>query len=209
MSDVAGCDPHSELRPAGREGSRRRASVAVLAARRVGGGPPVGEGGTPVGSGPRWSQPKEAGRGQGPSSPSPPGRFLFLSTSGRVLDALRELLPACLASLRVAARHPALRRLQVHVIPVLDACSDDSGAVAPGGLEVQARNVGVARTAGFAAALAREAGRAAQQLWLATTDADSTVPADWLAKQLRLAALGVEVVAGTGPGLVRAADRRR
>jgi len=44
---------------------------------------------------------------------------------------------------------------------------------------------------------------------LATTDADSTVPADWLAEQLRLAALGVEVVAGTGPGLVRAADRRR
>lgn len=127
-------------------------------------------------------------------TPTPPIRAV-----GIVVPAHDEqqLLPACLASLRVAARHPALRRVQVHLIPVLDACSDDSGAVAPGGLEVQARNVGVARTAGFAAALAREAGRASEQLWLATTDADSTVPADWLAEQLRLAALGVEVVAGT------------
>lgn len=109
----------------------------------------------------------------------------------------QQLLPACLASVRAAARHPALRSLPVHVIPVLDACSDDSGAVAPGGLEVQARNVGVARAAGFAAALAREAGRPPGELWLATTDADSTVPTDWLAEQLRLVALGAEVVAGT------------
>ncbi len=62
---------------------------------------------------------------------------------------------------------------------------------------MQAHNVGVARAAGFAAVLAREAGRPAEQMWLATTDADSTVPADWLAEQLRLAAKGAEVVAGT------------
>lgn len=109
----------------------------------------------------------------------------------------QRLLPACLASLRVAARHPALRDVAVHLVPVLDGCSDDSGEVAPGALEVQARNVGVARAAGFAAVLAREAGRPAEQLWLATTDADSTVPAHWLAEQLRLAARGAEVVAGT------------
>jgi glycosyltransferase involved in cell wall biosynthesis len=109
----------------------------------------------------------------------------------------QQLLPACLSSLRVAARHPALRQVQVHLVPVLDACSDDSGAVAAGALEVQARNVGVARAAGFAEVLAREAGRAPGELWLATTDADSTVPTDWLAEQLRLAALGAEVVAGT------------
>ena len=97
----------------------------------------------------------------------------------------QELLPACLAALRVAARHPALRRLAVHLVPVLDACSDDSGDVAPGALEVQARNVGVARAAGFAEVIARESGRPAQQLWLTTTDADSTVPADWLTEHLR------------------------
>ncbi len=85
----------------------------------------------------------------------------------------------------------------MHVVPVLDACTDDSGACAPDALEVQARNVGVARAAGFAEVLRREAGRPAGQLWLATTDADSTVPADWLAEQLRLARSGAEVVAGT------------
>ena len=109
----------------------------------------------------------------------------------------QDLLPACLASLRRAARHPALRDVEVHLVPVLDACSDDSGAVAPGALEVQARNVGVARAAGFAEVLGREAGRPYGQLWLATTDADTTVPPDWLAVQLHLAARGAEVVAGT------------
>jgi len=109
----------------------------------------------------------------------------------------RRLLPACLASLRVAARHAALRHVQVHLVPVLDACSDDSGVVAPGALEVRARNVGIARAAGFASVLDREAGRPCGELWLATTDADSTVPADWLAVQLRLAARGAEVVAGS------------
>ncbi len=118
---------------------------------------------------------------------------------------------------RVAAAHPALRGLAVHVVPVLDACSDDSGEVAPGALEVTARNVGIARAAGFAEVLRREAGRPPGELWLATTDADSTVPADWLAEQLRLARGGAEVVAGTvrvadwseqpgrGPGAVRRA----
>ncbi len=114
----------------------------------------------------------------------------------------QDLLPACLASLRRAAAHPALRGVAVHLVPVLDACSDDSGLHAPGALEVQARNVGVARAAGFAEVLRRESGRDPGSLWLATTDADSTVPADWLAEQLRLAALGADAVAGT----VRVAD---
>ncbi len=109
----------------------------------------------------------------------------------------QDLLPACLASLHVAVRHPALRGLEVHVVPVLDACSDDSGAFAPGGIVLNARNVGRARAAGFAEVLRREAGRPVEEIWLATTDADSTVPADWLAVQLMFARTGVEVVAGT------------
>lgn len=109
----------------------------------------------------------------------------------------QSLLPVCLASLRVAARHPALPPLEVHVVPVLDACSDDTGAFAAGALELRAHNVGIARAAGFGAVLAREAGRPPHELWLATTDADSTVPADWLVTQLAFAAAGAEVVAGT------------
>lgn len=109
----------------------------------------------------------------------------------------RLLLPACLDSLRVAARHPALRDVAVHVLTVLDSCGDDTGEVAGPAIEVRAGNVGIARAAGFATLLEREAGRPAGELWLATTDADSTVPADWLAEQVRLAARGAEVVAGT------------
>ena len=109
----------------------------------------------------------------------------------------RELLPACLASLRRAARHRSLGGLAVHVVPVLDACSDDSGEVAGASIEVGARNVGAARAAGFAEVLRREAGRPMTQIWLATTDADSTVPADWLAVQLELARGGAQAVAGT------------
>lgn len=109
----------------------------------------------------------------------------------------QDLLPACLASLRRAAAHPALQHVAVHVVTVLDACSDDSGDHAPGFLEVQARNVGMARAAGFAEVLRREAGRPLDELWLATTDADSTVPGDWLAEQIRLGTSGVDVVAGT------------
>ncbi len=85
----------------------------------------------------------------------------------------------------------------MHLVPVLDACSDDTGDVAPGAVEVQARNVGVARAAGFTEVLRREAGRPPGGLWLATTDADSVVPVDWLAEQVRLAGTGAEVVAGT------------
>ncbi len=109
----------------------------------------------------------------------------------------QELLPASLASLRRAARHPDLAHLAVHIVPVLDSCDDDSGEMAPHALEVDARNVGVARAAGFSAVLARESGRPPSQVWLATTDADSTVPPNWLAEQLRLASWGAEVVAGT------------
>lgn len=109
----------------------------------------------------------------------------------------QDLIPACLASLRRAAAHPALRGVPVHLVPVLDACSDDTGLHAPQAVEVSAGNVGVARAAGFTEVLRREAGRPAAELWLATTDADSVVPPDWLAEQLALARAGVDVVAGT------------
>ena len=116
------------------------------------------------------------------------------------------LLPGCLRALRRAASHPRLRGLPVHLVVVADACRDDTPALAAGGaagvLEVRHRNVGAARAAGFGEVLRREAGRPTGSLWLATTDADSEVPPDWLAGQLDLAQRGWEVVAGT----IRVAD---
>jgi glycosyltransferase involved in cell wall biosynthesis len=107
----------------------------------------------------------------------------------------QDLLPACLAFLTVAAAAVAL---PVRVIVALDACADATGALAVAAgartVTLAARNVGAARRAGMAAALA---GHDPATVWLATTDADSRVPADWLAGQLAHAAAGAEVVVGT------------
>ncbi len=112
------------------------------------------------------------------------------------------LLPDCLRALSYAA---AQVEVSVVVVVVLDDC-DDNSAVVVGqaarefGLAIEvvivtARNVGVARAAGFqhAVDLAGEV----KGVWLATTDADSLVPPDWLQRQLFHAAVGAQVVAGT------------
>lgn len=119
----------------------------------------------------------------------------------------RELLPACLASIRAAMAHPRLEGVTVHVLTVLDACTDGSLLVVEEALQVDVRNVGLARAAGCERLLSRGVS------WLATTDADSTVPPDWLAVQLQLADGGADAVAGTvrvdcwdtQPALVRTA----
>ena len=93
-----------------------------------------------------------------------------------------ELLPACLAALERAAGDPALGNEAVQVIVALDACTDRSAEIArEAGVSVvqtDARCVGSARAAG--ARLALENGAR----WLAFTDADSEVPAEWLSRQL-------------------------
>ncbi|MCX5544342.1 glycosyltransferase [Paraburkholderia sp. CNPSo 3076] len=107
---------------------------------------------------------------------------------GVVIPAHNEarLIAACLASVRCAASHPALRGEAVRLLVVLDACTDTTAAIVLDfGFEalcVEARNVGVARAAGAQALLACGA------RWLAFTDADSHVAPDWLAAQLALAA---------------------
>ncbi len=91
--------------------------------------------------------------------------------------------------------------LPVDIVVVLDGCTDGSGEVAakyPGvrTLDVAAGGVGPARAAGFRQVLA--ASRVARsELWLATTDADSRVPVDWLTHQVQLARDGADVVLGT------------
>jgi glycosyltransferase involved in cell wall biosynthesis len=114
------------------------------------------------------------------------------------------LLPACLASLQRAAGHAALARIPVRIAVVLDRCSDRSGELASPLLrttdlllEQRDGNVGVARREGARALLAAECGRPGSAVWIATTDADSRVPADWLARQVSLANAGADAVAGT------------
>jgi glycosyltransferase involved in cell wall biosynthesis len=103
-----------------------------------------------------------------------------------------ERIDACLTSIEIAALSiPA----HVDVIVVADGCLDDTAARARRHgahvLETSGSNVGGARLSGVRRALRRGA------TWIANTDADSTVPADWLAVQLALEADGVDVVVGT------------
>ncbi|QBI56596.1 glycosyltransferase [Streptomonospora litoralis] len=93
---------------------------------------------------------------------------------------------------------PAARR---HLIVVADACADATAALArrAGALVVETghRSAGAARAAGMRLALHRTRAHPAHKVWLATTDADSTVPLRWLAEQLRYAEAGWDAVAGT------------
>jgi glycosyltransferase involved in cell wall biosynthesis len=102
------------------------------------------------------------------------------------------LLPGCLAALRVTA---AAVELPVHLLVVLDSCTDSTAEAAGqvSVLAVSARNVGAARRAGIAHLL-RAIG--AEGTWLACTDADSRVPPSWLSDQLSHACGGVDAVAG-------------
>ncbi|BEP15210.1 glycosyltransferase family 2 protein [Acidothermaceae bacterium B102] len=125
----------------------------------------------------------------------------MIEAIGVVVPARNEeaLLPACLASLQTAASHPGLGGVRVRLLVVLDGCTDGSADVASAAgvriLVVDAGNVGIARAAGVSEILRWEP--AIDGLWLAMTDADTTVPYHWLSAQLRLVQTGADVVVGT------------
>jgi hypothetical protein len=125
------------------------------------------------------------------------------------------LIARCLDSVRSACAELAATtggRVTTDVVVVLDDCRDGTADIVAGYAGVQAlvadlRCVGLVRAAGCAHATERAAARGlcAADVWLATTDADSVVPGDWLTAGLALAdAHGADVVAGTvlpGPEL--------
>jgi cellulose synthase/poly-beta-1,6-N-acetylglucosamine synthase-like glycosyltransferase len=121
-----------------------------------------------------------------------------------------QRIARCLTSIDVAARHLSQRDpgLRARVIVTLDGCHDATAAICatfPGVTTVTTtgRNVGAARRAGTQAALSRRAGPACE-LWLASTDADSAVPAGWLTAMVAAAGRGADLVLGTvlpGPDL--------
>jgi glycosyltransferase involved in cell wall biosynthesis len=92
----------------------------------------------------------------------------------------------CVSAAMLAGRHTELSGEDVQVTVVLDTCMDDTGQIAASLgaqiIEVVGRNIGMARATGARAAL--ESGAR----WLAFTDADSVVPANWLVQQLRCSA---------------------
>jgi glycosyltransferase involved in cell wall biosynthesis len=116
----------------------------------------------------------------------------------------QDLLPACLAALRRAAR--ALRGTPVHLVVVADACRDRTAEAARRSgasvVTINARSVGAARAAGARDVLRQTGHLDPAGVWLATTDADTLVPPCWLRQQARYASQGWDAVAGT----IRVAD---
>lgn len=114
------------------------------------------------------------------------------------------LLPACLdsvtgAMMALESAHPGL---ECRVFVVLDSCLDASAEVVARradvtAVAVQAGSVGAARAAGVEAAATWAATLAPGRLWVANTDADSTVPLDWLVNQVGFASEGHDLVVGT------------
>jgi hypothetical protein len=111
-----------------------------------------------------------------------------------------EHIIACLRTIDDAA---ASCDVPVHVVVAADRCGDGTGELAASFvpthcrvsvIEGRWRSVSGARAAAVATGRA-EAGGA--DVWIANTDADCRVPADWLAVQLGVAAQGVAAVAGT------------
>jgi len=114
-----------------------------------------------------------------------------------------KLLPASLQALEVAVT--ALpSSISCGVVIVLDQCGDASPAIADawgarfGALVVpqECGSVGMARRAGSRALLSLWPEEDPARIWLATTDADSRVPQDWLAVQLEAYLSGADMWAG-------------
>lgn len=108
----------------------------------------------------------------------------------------------CLQALWLSA---AAVSAAVSVTVVCDSCSDSTERLAAARahvLRVDERCVGAARATGLRHVSDLHYGDSG--VWLATTDADSLVPGNWIATQLELARLGADVVAG----LVRVDDWR-
>jgi len=113
-----------------------------------------------------------------------------------------QLLPGCLAALCVSAdRATEEAGVTVDLLVVLDRCVDGSGRLIAGhpgvrSLVVDVGNVGLARAAGFHDVLGHSPAMR-RDLWLATTDADSRVPPNWLVEQVGMAEMGADLVLGT------------
>lgn len=115
-----------------------------------------------------------------------------------------ERVSSCLRAIRDAC-NALPPRVDVRCFVVLDACRDESEAIARRLIDptlgemaaIDAQNVGVARAHGAARAIEHYRAVPLDSLWIATTDADSIVPESWLTKQIELAEAGAEAIAGT------------
>lgn len=113
----------------------------------------------------------------------------------RIGEALRAIAAS---RLDLAVFDPAVT---VRTVVALDRCTDGTAAVVGGFPDVLAVTsaagmVGAARRTGVRAALAEPDVRPSRT-WIATTDADSRVPPEWLRHHLEIARGGADLLLGT------------
>lgn len=134
---------------------------------------------------------------------APPSPLLRAAVVVPARDEERRI-GACLDSLAV---QEGIEFEEYEVVVVLDACADETAAAVAAAAERWPELrlgaiAGPGRGAGFARALGMDVGCArlesvgAGQGLLASTDADTRVPPEWLARQLRALAAGAEAVGG-------------
>lgn len=146
--------------------------------------------------------------GEPVTAPSPvslaglPGRLAFVGVVIPAHDE-RASIAVAVAAVRRAASHPALADVEFRIVVVDDSSSDgtaDHAAAALGGsgvvIRTAARSAGEARRVGFAELCRASDGLDPDLVWLATTDADSCVFPDWLARQADWWRQGCDGVAG-------------
>src|ERR1700733_4006230 len=106
---------------------------------------------------------------------------------GIVIPAQNEedTIEACIESILDSCRHAELE--DYRIVIVADSCTDlttvrarQALADAGEGLQCEVNSAGTARHLGVEAVLRFFKQRALSRIWLANTDADTTVPQDWL-----------------------------
>jgi glycosyltransferase involved in cell wall biosynthesis len=131
-----------------------------------------------------------------------PSPYPFWSV-GIVVPAQNEedTIAECIGSILGSCRHAKLEAFRIVV--VADSCRDSTAVRAQRALgdygellECEAKSAGTARRLGVEAVLRYFERRAPSQIWLANTDADTTVPLNWLSVQLKLADSGTTGIAG-------------
>jgi cellulose synthase/poly-beta-1,6-N-acetylglucosamine synthase-like glycosyltransferase len=123
---------------------------------------------------------------------------------GVIVPAQNEeaTMKRCIQSIIAAADHSGLGN-SLWIVVVADACTDGTARIARRELgtfgrvlECNVRSAGSARKLGVEAVLERFHGVDPHSIWLANTDADTSVPVDWIDIHLAFADDGVTGVAG-------------
>lgn len=116
-----------------------------------------------------------------------------------------ELIGACLTSVVNASRRAAKMIDRVAIVAVTDGCTDRTGDVAQSVLsafplwsvtECDLGNVALVRSLGVQVGRTLLGSARSDRIWLASTDADTKVPASWLIHHVEAATRGTRALAG-------------